>query len=833
MFFSGELLVGFYRRVVPYYCQHLLVLLITCLAFLPLQSRALSVADKPAAGNIPLTLNFAESEIPLGKSLWFFEDKRGDLTFEDILLKEKKGKFIRNTSEVFKRGITNSSFWFKLSIAGPAVQHQDWLFDVNFPWLSQLEMYSLDDSGEYTLHKTGYSEVFGSRQIRSTGFVFPISLQPNKTAHFYFKVVADGQTLFPLKAVTTDRYIAKKVVYNIAMAVFYGVLIAMLIYNIFVFIALKSKSYFLYVAFIFTLICMSFVVDGYGYMFIWPDQPQFNIYMSYLLPLVVALLMLSVTVDFLALDSSKGKRVYSMVSWLVVIAMPTIFFLPNVGAAALVAAISAIVLLLIVYASIKRVQEGHDAAKYFLTAWICLLVGSFAKVGTIMGFLPHNIIMYHAVHIGATLQVLLLAFALGNRISVLQSERSKLKSRVIDEANKNSRLKNDFLTLISHELRTPMNGVDGALQLMKTRELDDEMREYIETASHSAADMMLLIDSILSFSEAQSGNLALNEQAFSLRQLLKPINSRYTRRCNRKNLLFNCQVSSAVPKYLVGDVKKISEVIDKLLDNAVKFTEQGTVSMSVAMQSNQLDDDSETGHVALVFQIVDTGQGVRESEKDTIFDSFSQQERPFTRQHGGLGIGLAMCKQLARLMGGELSFDSEYGVGSQFQFMLSLKRASVEQIRKLASDIKRPIVDKPREKAVQQKTRATRVLVVEDNNVNQRVLSGMLQKLGCEVLTANNGVEALEVLNKKLIDVVLMDCQMPVMDGFETTRLIRKTNFANKKVPIIAVTANTMTEDEKSCRSAGMDDYMKKPVKKAIVEEKLAHWLNVDSTVTS
>lgn len=768
----------------------------------------------------PTLLEATRGEILLGKSLWFYEDQGHGLAFEDVLKKAENGYFSRHHSDVFKRGITDSSFWFKLSVALPRdALDQAWLFEVSFPWLSQVAIYYRDDDGQFVSHKTGYRRVFHSRQLLNKGFVFPLPMAPGEVKDFYFNVVADGQTLFPIKAVSAQAYMTNKTIYNMTMAIFYGILLAMLVYNFFVFVALRSTSYFLYVTLIFALICMSFVVDGYGYMFLWPDRPQLNIHLSYLLPLVVSLLMLSVTMDFMELRSRGEKHRYNLLSWLVIVAIAAVFVLPSAITAMMTVVVSAVVLCSILWVSLLRVLEGYQPARYFLMAWICLLIGSLAKIAVIMGFLPHNVMTAHSVHIGATLQVLLLAFALGNRISSLERERNRLKSRVINEANKSSRIKNEFLALISHELRTPMNGVEGALELMKTKALDAEMNGYIETASNSATDMTLLIDSILNFSEAQSGRLKLEENPFSLKQLLKPIQRRYDRRCSEKGLLFDCQISPAVPKYLVGDIKKIAEVIDKLLDNAVKFTEQGAVTLSVSVQDANLAEG-----VCLGFQIIDTGAGFAEADGEVMFQSFNQQETPYRRKYGGLGIGLAMCKQLVRLMDGELKFSSQPDSGSQFQLLLTLKRADPEQIRLLSLEANKLAADKNLKP--KQRPQTIRILVVEDNNVNRKVLSGILTKLGCDVLTANNGVEAIDVLNKKRVDLVLMDCQMPVMDGFEATRLIRQKNFANKKVPIIAVTANAMSEDERLCKNAGMDDFVKKPVKKAVIEEKLAHWLD-------
>ncbi len=403
-----------------------------------------------------------------------------------------------------------------------------------------------------------------------------------------------------------------------------------------------------------------------------------------------------------------------------------------------------------------------------------------------------------------------------------------IANKVVSMISKSDQLKDEFLATISHELRTPMNGVNGSLELLRMSSLTKEVAGYVDTAVSSANDMMDLINHLLDFSEARSGELMQSSGRFNLRLQLALLSTKYQNKCKRKGIEFVCNLSDIAIDELMGDYQRMIYVLNQLLDNATKFTHSGRVMLSVKQEIHPVHPSK----YIIQFNVSDTGIGIPTDKQRDVFEPFQQADGSFSRKHGGLGIGLSICIKLVELMEGELSFTSIEGKGTNFTLTLPFDKAgplehndhfTAEAPKPSAPAVdNRPLLNadaKPGEKTEEPVKR--RVLVVEDNAVNQMVLKGILKKLGYDVITADNGEVAVKTLEKEEVDIILMDCQMPIMDGFEATRSIRNSTSPNRNKPIIAVTANAMAGDKERCLEAGMDDYIKKPIDKSIIQHKL------------
>ena len=376
-----------------------------------------------------------------------------------------------------------------------------------------------------------------------------------------------------------------------------------------------------------------------------------------------------------------------------------------------------------------------------------------------------------------------------------------------------SRAKSDFLATMSHEIRTPLNGVLGLANLLAETTLDEQQRGFVDHIRGCGDALLALINDILDFSKIEAGRMELESIVYQPAELVRSVCDLFGARCLAKQLTLTVDLAPDLPAALRGDPGRIRQILVNLIGNALKFTERGSIVVSVAREA-----DAEPPRLRMT--VKDTGIGISPEAQAQLFREFTQADSSTTRRYGGTGLGLAICKRLSKLMGGEISVTSVLGHGSTFSFTVRAERAaepSQERVAARGHDIA---------------LRAgVRILVVEDNPVNQMVARRMLQNLGATVEVASNGLEAVESVSSRSFHLILMDCQMPEMDGFEATRAIRRLPGETSRLPIVALTASAISGDEARCRAAGMDDYITKPISKPDLLRVLAQWLPSDRVV--
>ncbi len=397
--------------------------------------------------------------------------------------------------------------------------------------------------------------------------------------------------------------------------------------------------------------------------------------------------------------------------------------------------------------------------------------------------------------------------ALEDRV-LLEARAEELENarRVAEEA---SRVKSEFVANISHELRTPMNGVIGMTELALRTELTPEQYDYLDTVRNSANSLLALLNDLLDFSKIEAGKLRLESVRFSVHEVIDDVIKTLRPLAEEKGLRLESHIGETVPSRLSGDPYRLRQVAYNLVGNAIKFTEQGHVDVVVNLAGIEGRD------IHLDVAVSDTGIGIPAHQQKNIFEAFSQADGSTTRNYGGTGLGLAISSRLVRMMGGELHLDSEPGVGSTFRF--TVRFSTVEE--------KSPLPDTVKTLYPAPMNRSLKILLAEDNPINQKVALISLRKWGHSVALAKTGAEAVEAYRRQRFDLILMDVQMPEMGGFEATRKIRELEEKEGgHIPIVALTAGAMPGDRERCLSAGMDGYLAKPVQPEALRETIGKY---------
>ena len=379
----------------------------------------------------------------------------------------------------------------------------------------------------------------------------------------------------------------------------------------------------------------------------------------------------------------------------------------------------------------------------------------------------------------------------------------------LDDSEAANEAKSTFLAVMSHEIRTPLSGIIGLISLFKQTSLDKQQRHYVKLVENSSNWLSRVISDGLDYSKIEADELVIDSSPFNLQQVLEEICAVYREMALARDLDFFCKIADDVPRHLIGDQFKLVQICNNILSNAFKFTQNGEIALTVST-ANRINDT-----VNLVFKISDTGIGISEGEIGSIFEPFRQLDSSASRKYGGTGLGLAICSKIIGLLGSTLEVESVVDKGTVFQFALTFP---------VADGMEKPLTARVDSTPVLQWIKSPKILLVEDNDVNREVISHLLHSIGGTVTVAENGSRAVELAGLYCFDLIFMDCQMPIMDGYEATERIR-TEHGLGEVPIIALTAHVTVADRERCFAAGMEAYLGKPCSLSDLRTILIQWL--------
>lgn len=745
--------------------------------------------------------------LPLGHALQVFEDAGGTATIDDVQAQAAAGAFKPHDKATLNAGYSRSAFWLKIDLhyrPGNPDAQRTWLLELAYPPLDHLDLYLPDAAGVYRLvRQTGDALPFASREIRQNNYLFSLDFKPEQRQVLYLRLQSQGSIQAPLTLWSSTAYLEQQPVRLYVLGVIYGVLLGMLVYNLFIYLSVRDTSYLYYIFYIASFGLYQLSVNGAAVEYFWPDNPWWANAATPFFIGCAGLFGSQFARSFLQ-TARHGRWLDRMLLALIAYSAVVVglSLMTSYALALRLATALALVFTVAIFAAgLFAWWRGLRVARYFIIAWSAFLLGGIINTLMVLGYLPNVFLTMYASQIGSAIEVALLSLALADRINAMREQQAQTlldagqKLEVLNQQLAHgNKLKDEFLATLTHELRTPMNGVIGSLELMETVEMDEELTQYQQTAAGSARDMMRMVNGILTLTELQAGKLKVYPAPFSLRGVVEALQVQFGANAAAKGLDFKVDVAPGLADRLLGDSGKLAQCLECLLDNAIKFTRVGGLALRVSGRPTELD------RLMLSFAVIDTGIGFTDLGEATLYQRFFQLDGSMTREYGGLGVGLAICRQLVELLGGRLTHTSEPGRGSRFHLDVEFDLALP------------PAVPTPFSFDGRQGSRLPQdctVLLADDNNIDQLVMRGMLLKLGYRVRTADSGRAALDLLHGESFDAVLLDCQSPPLDGVSVCCQIR-TLSGCEELPVLVVSPNLGQE---RCPSGALIDYLSKPVK--------------------
>jgi len=801
------------------------------------------------ASPFTLTLDDNFSQLSIGPNVAYYKNGKHAVGLEALIKKQIDWQYTQEDVPNF--GFTQSVHWIKIPVINQLNTPRTLLLELAYPSIDSAMLFLVRNKELISTEHLGDHFSFGERKVEHQHLVYTINLLADDKADLYMRIETTGASQLPITFWSTNAFRDHKAPLIFSQGIYFGIIFAVIIYFIFIGTHLRETTYILFAISATSYALFQATLQGLGFQYLWPTHPGWNENMLVASLSISAFSIAIFTNNFLSLKKHQPLtyRILVTLAWFGIVIWIIAPVAPFYILIQLLSALSIPITIVAFAASISMQQSSRTYIHYFSVAQGCFMLATIMLALNKFGILPRNFYTEYAAQIGHTAQVIFLSLAISIRILsekrqrlfrqqaatkiertarveqerllelLINSEKEGFEARekiIATQAEANN-LKDEFLSTISHELRTPMNGVHGCLELMEQCPTN-ELQSYIATAKESAEQMMELIDSILDFAQVSSGDIKINKETLSLTQLVDEIFIKFEKDCEEKNISFITHKEiEPHHDWVNSDQKRLARLVEHLLTNSIKFTESGEITLLFITTT-----EKKSNKINLLVQITDTGLGIPTHLRESIFSAFKQGDGSINRKHGGLGIGLNICKKLAEHLGGSLELQSQESIGTTIAIKLTLDIATEEEVVQYKNQTKK--LDR-QDLANTLKTNTTSVLVVEDNQINQMVLQKQLLKLGYLVDVANDGSEALEYLKKTIVDVILMDCQMPIMDGYAATIAIRRLENDNRDIPIIAVTANVSDEDRERCFTSGMNDCLAKPVSGKQIDAAIVHWL--------
>lgn len=771
--------------------------------------------------------------------MYYIKDPLHQYTLNAIL--SDQPTFRQIDQPTFNMGYDKASYWLTFSVDARQQDNPHWLLEINYPLLDAFSVNILTTQGEVLEQfLLGDHNPFSQRPFLHRNFVVPLDFSQHQEQDILIHIRTSSSLQIPIRLWPADQFVFSASTEQYALGIYYGMMGVMFFYNLFLWFSIREKSYLLYICHLASVTLIQLTLSGLGFQYLWPN----SIVMQQLaLPISAGMLGIftgAFTREFLQTKrhAPLADKALQVSMWAGVFLCLICLINPELHYQAFGSLVLMLLLLTVLLAAITMVWQKQRAAYFFLFAWVLFILGSITTNLVILGYLPNNLFTLHASKIGSALEVLLLSFALADRIKTLEKQKNSAEQKIKFELQQRTnylqqanQLKTDFLAAVSHEFRTPLNGVIGSLEIAQAHHHAHE--PWLVDAQNSARSMLQMVDRILIYTELQSGRHVLNSRIIDTESFFHQLHSDHQSQCLQRGLFLSVNITPDVPKRLNIDAKCLQHACQAVLSNAIRFSHSGQIDVIVDLQRHQ-------HQACLVIRIRDQGVGIERQALTLLQQTLRGQRTGLTSrtQQPTMGMGLLLVSAICHSMEGHVSIDSNNTPptnGTEVTLHLPLagivlpvtannaySMATSNNDGRLADNMKKrseqdstPVITAT-SKATEQESviKTLRALIVDDNPINQTVLRSMLARINIDADLANHGADAISLLEQTrshTYDLIFMDCQMPIMDGFATTRHLRNSALPEAKRPIIAITANALSSDEQRCRDVGMNGYLTKP----------------------
>lgn len=707
-------------------------------------------------------------------------------------------------------GFTQNHFWSKTEIKNLTNSKLNYYLETARPITDLVELFIVDVvSGKITTKISGDNMAYSERSFDNRKTIFKIEIAPKSSLQLFLHLKSDGEVIkMPLKLYSSESFIKSVSQEQLIFGIFYGILAIVSIIYFFFYFALREKTFLYYSLYVIFIGLMQFSLDGYFYEFVTPQGGWFSLRAVLFFAMIAGFLLGKYSEVFLNIKR-YNRTIYILFNVVYVLAFVLIIFILFVPSALpisypLANVLGLLILILIITSVIYLYYKKKKVDSFFTVGIFFLIMGFGIFILNNFGQIPNSFLTQNSSKLGTGLEVIFLSLSMANLIRNLKNEKNELNRLALIRSEEMNDLKSYFLSNISHELRTPLNAIMNLIDSISNEVQDDKIRKNCQIIKYSSHSLLSSVNDILDFSKIEKGELKLEKNQFDPVQVLENLKNNAINRAEDKGLAFQFSKSGTFPDLVIGDVNRLVQVVNNVLNNAMKFTTKGFVKFHVECQLK------EGNKASLILTVSDSGVGIPKDKMESIFDSFSQNNIDNKRKFGGLGLGLYIVKTLVDMQNGTIEMDSKINEGTTCIITIDFD-VSTEQ-RKVEAPSKVVVYD----------LGGKSILVVEDNPINQMVIKMITKKwLNTKVVYANNGQEALDAFKTNQFDIVLMDLQMPIMDGYEATIAIRngEAGVHNSNIPIIAVTADVMETTKDRVKEIGMNDYLSKPIKKETLYE--------------